>query len=401
MDYIMTTEFLQNVYDGHPRQSFRPDNYNDYVLEGFTKSKLALENMGISDPASVKFNPDTHLTYYTDAVRKHEFQSTRRLTMEELGLTNKKQISPIGVSDPFPLFTDEAVHIMRYLTLEKEFFLREARFSPSATTDDGLDNCVRGCFENTPFIMDAWKHPKTMELVSLMAGVELEVIMDCEVASTNIGLKSKEQANSELAAERDKVRSKGSGEDIPAIVGWHHDSYPFVCVLMLSDTTNMIGGETSLRMGQVGDEPHKLAVVPGPQQGYACVLQGRLIEHIAPSPLGVTERITAVTSYRAKNPQVTDDSVLKTVKPEVIYGSRYNSFYPEWIDYRSEIVKARLDELNEKLKAARTNGETFDKEYAVTEMKSIANYFTKTFEEMAVTDAEWEKGKSQYERTKQ
>lgn len=37
--------------------------------------------------------------------------------------------------------------------------------------------------------------------------------------------------------------------DDDAIVGWHRDSYPFVCVLMMSDTTHMIGGETALRTG--------------------------------------------------------------------------------------------------------------------------------------------------------
>ena len=38
-------------------------------------------------------------------------------------------------------------------------------------------------------------------------------------------------------------------EDDMPVVGWHRDSYPFVCVLMLSDCTNMVGGETALRTG--------------------------------------------------------------------------------------------------------------------------------------------------------
>ena len=31
-------------------------------------------------------------------------------------------------------------------------------------------------------------------------------------------------------------------------VAWHYDSVPFVCVVMLSDCTDMVGGETALRM---------------------------------------------------------------------------------------------------------------------------------------------------------
>lgn len=40
------------------------------------------------------------------------------------------------------------------------------------------------------------------------------------------------------------------------IVDWHTDSYPFVCILMLSDCTGMIGGETVLRTGT--GEPLKI-----------------------------------------------------------------------------------------------------------------------------------------------
>lgn len=38
-------------------------------------------------------------------------------------------------------------------------------------------------------------------------------------------------------------------DDNMPVVGWHRDSYPFVCVLMMSDTTGMLGGETALRTG--------------------------------------------------------------------------------------------------------------------------------------------------------
>jgi hypothetical protein len=39
----------------------------------------------------------------------------------------------------------------------------------------------------------------------------------------------------------------GKGRDDKPIVGWHTDSYPFVCVLMMSDCKDMIGGETAIR----------------------------------------------------------------------------------------------------------------------------------------------------------
>jgi hypothetical protein len=50
-----------------------------------------------------------------------------------------------------------------------------------------------------------------------------------------------------------------------AVVGWHKDSYPFVCVLMLSDTTDMVGGETAIKTstGEIKKikSPQKVSVV--------------------------------------------------------------------------------------------------------------------------------------------
>ena len=37
-------------------------------------------------------------------------------------------------------------------------------------------------------------------------------------------------------------------QDLP-VVGWHTDSFPFVIVTMLSDCTNMVGGESMIKTG--------------------------------------------------------------------------------------------------------------------------------------------------------
>lgn len=84
--------------------------------------------------------------------------------------------------------------------------------------------------------------------MSQIAGVDLVPAIDLEIGHINLSL-----ANGNEAAE------KKDDDDTP-IVGWHTDSYPFVCVLMLSDCTTMIGGETALRTGDGG-----IAKVRGPQ----------------------------------------------------------------------------------------------------------------------------------------
>jgi hypothetical protein len=90
-----------------------------------------------------------------------------------------------------------------------------------------------------------------------VAGVELVPWGDYEIAHINFSTKTDVQVQHELAELESKKRAhaedEGIGgcphEDEKPIVGWHKDSYPFVCVLMLSDCTNMIGGETAILKG--------------------------------------------------------------------------------------------------------------------------------------------------------
>ena len=76
--------------------------------------------------------------------------------------------------------------------------------------------------------------------------------MDYEIGHVNISVKSGKQAEEERAtferSQTDDYRDVESPwQDEKPIVGWHTDSYPFVCVVMLSDCSQMIGGETAMR----------------------------------------------------------------------------------------------------------------------------------------------------------
>lgn len=95
-----------------------------------------------------------------------------------------------------------------------------------------------------------------LSIVSKIAGVDLVPAMDFEIAHINISRNLDEQQDAIKQALQEKVhRDADEGvsgcpyEDDEPIVDWHTDSYPFVCVTMLSDCTNMIGGETALRKG--------------------------------------------------------------------------------------------------------------------------------------------------------
>lgn len=90
--------------------------------------------------------------------------------------------------------------------------------------------------------------------------------MDYEIGHINMSIPGNK-------SQYDKA-ALSSEEDEEAIVGWHRDSYPFVCVLMMSDTTGMIGGETALRTGT-----GEIKKVRGPQKVRTCI----------PAPISISD----------------------------------------------------------------------------------------------------------------
>lgn len=115
---------------------------------------------------------------------------------------------------------------------------------------------------------------------------------------------------------------------------------------MLSDTTNMIGGETVIQRGDgtfqgVSTAPqhsHRQTLthkqISQPCAGFATILQGGLVRHLALRARGTTDRITLVTSYRAKAVGLYDFSFLTNVRPY----TNLNVLYPQWIAFRNKIL---------------------------------------------------------------
>ena len=107
-----------------------------------------------------------------------------------------------------------------------------------------------------PFIYDTWKNPEVLSIVSKVAGIELVPVMDFEIAHVNLAISTEDETAEEsktlvdrkFTADDEKTEISPSDDDKP-LVGWHTDSYPFVCVTMLSDCTTMVGGETALHTG--------------------------------------------------------------------------------------------------------------------------------------------------------
>jgi hypothetical protein len=101
-----------------------------------------------------------------------------------------------------------------------------------------------------PYTYDAWKHPKTLSIISRIAGVDLVPAIDLEISNVNIATQGFD----------DGETKNESCDDLPA-TKWHYDSYPFVCVVMLSDASTMLGGETAIKRPS-----GEIIKVRGPQQ---------------------------------------------------------------------------------------------------------------------------------------
>ncbi|CAE6481452.1 unnamed protein product [Rhizoctonia solani] len=346
----------------------------------------------------IPFDPKTHLAYAPPE---------SRIMMEELGKAGEG-IAPVGITQPFPLLSEEGVKALR-----EEIFC--PRILDKFTHTTALAPCqIRGmsCRPGVATFNEAlWTHPETIRAVSEAAGIDLVPIIPYELGHVNVQLTFGAETLSKLGreplrAEASVIRQESvvpkivpgfnnlpplvpstdsdteseGGTDLLSpisphdkkpepivadaaalpppesepknehnpVVGWHRDSYPWVCVVMLSDATTMQGGETALTCAD-----GSVKKVRGPQMGWAIMLQGRYIDHVALGACGAPERVTMVTSYRAKDVMLPDDSVLTTIRPMV----NFNELYYEWSTYRLDLLSERFKKQSDSLKKKRGDGQ--------------------------------------------
>ncbi|EEY23328.1 conserved hypothetical protein [Verticillium alfalfae VaMs.102] len=259
-------------------------------------------------PKRERFNPAKHLAYQ---------RPERIVSMKDIGLEGAG-ISATAISEPFPLFTREAIVQMRAEIFSKDS-LENCQYSSTF-----CKNMIRAMGPAiAPFVYDAWNSPEVLSGISEVAGIELVPVFDIDIGNVNISFDDQTGTT---------TRDETAAEQVPAFA-WHYDSFPFVCVTMLSDCEGMIGGETAIRT-QSGE----VMKLRGPAMGTAIVLQGRYIEHQALKAFGGSERITMVTSFRARSPFVKDESVLTGVRGI----SNVSDLYTQYTEYRLEILEDRI-----------------------------------------------------------
>lgn len=285
----------------------------------------------------VKFDPAKHMSFQPP-------QSI--ITLRELLLSEENACSPVAITQPFPLFSREGVIEMR-----KDVFRKEVVLKHGQKIKPGVYK-MRGYSKDTPFVDAVWRSPEVINACSQAAGIDLQVIFDYEIGHVNVQLDELADKASIADVLPPAIPPKtpytaqedhsDTSADLTSVRDWHVDSYPWVCVCMLSDPEGMKGGETGLQKGD-----GSVVKMLGPGTGWAVMMQGGCINHIALKAYGAKERITMVTSFKAKNPLATDMSTLNITNKS----SRLEELFLQWTTYRLDILSKRALALKERIES--------------------------------------------------
>lgn len=200
----------------------------------------------------------------------------------------------LAYTAPFRVLSDEGVRAFRLVISDNEKY---ATCVPSL-----VPKCLRGLGYRSDFVRDLNYSPQLLAHLSKCCGCQLAPHdMSMNLSQVNFG-------------------EVGGGP----VNQWHIDSVPYVMVILLSDATDMVGGE--LLVARLGDptkaielirtsaiDPKLIDTVHYPAAGFAIFMQGSEIAHaVTPVVSAVERRITCVNSYQSLNPFVADKTVYKT-----------------------------------------------------------------------------------------
>ncbi|VTT66887.1 unnamed protein product [Fusarium fujikuroi] len=266
-----------------------------------------------------------------DAKKHVNFEFPKRTyTMKEWGYESQG-VSPIAASDPFSLFTEAAVKQVRRELLSEDV-LRTCQYASAFTK-----NQIRGYTQKqAPFAHALCKSPEVQQAVSKVAGIDLVHAFEYEIGHCNLFFSDGED------------EKKGASDNVG--FSWHYDSFPFVCVTMLSDCSDMEGGETAVLKGD-----GQVLKVRGPTMGTAVILQGRYVQHAALKAIG-KERLSFITAFRPKSPFVRDEIVLTGSRPI----SNQSELVYDYCTYRADVLEIRFREHAKKLREQQAAGIKFN-----------------------------------------
>ena len=250
---------------------------------------------------STSFNENVHLALEDPAYLRSMDGRDVQFPAPIMQVENVGGFGGLAYSAPFRVLSDEGVRALRAVLDANEKF---------ATMVPGrIPKCIRGIGYRSKFIRDLGYSPAVLRHLSQCAGVQVTPHGMCSnLSQTNFG-------------------EIGTGVKVDQ---WHLDSVPYVMVLLMSDATDMVGGELqvaripgdprcaleAVKADEVSKEFIDTVKYPGP--GYAIFMQGSRIAHGVTPVLSARERrLTVVNSYQSCNPFAEQRTVYQTFRSMV------------------------------------------------------------------------------------
>ena len=331
---------------------------------------------------NLKFDASKHIVFDPSY-----YKSTKTFTLDDLKInkTHVPRVTDFGAAFPFPLLSSEAVDMVLYEALQPEIIEDYARLPNLAKGATRLDFHIGGhADDHAPFTDALIKSPEIAEIVSNFFGTPMSVIYNSERAHLNVSLATKDEEEiAKYPSSKEEImqalnnQDAGDGDEIPSTLGLHYDSTTVALVVMLDLPEEAVGGQTTII---TGDE--KVVRVPEPKKGYATMIQGRVLKHLASKPVTNHNRISFVNGFAVTGPEQLDNTELTSTKPSVLPRARYDLFYRDWVDYKFTHLEEHLKYIREQVNKDFRDGKGFDQEGFVKKCLNIEEYFKKCYDEM-------------------
>ncbi|ODV83671.1 hypothetical protein CANARDRAFT_29892 [[Candida] arabinofermentans NRRL YB-2248] len=356
-----------------------PQRTRDLEIENLLNSLRAKPTFN----PNLKFDAEKHITF-----KDEYYKTTTTATLKDLGILKMRTapISGFGAAHPFPLINQEAVDMILWESFQPEVIEKWARL-PNKGLSKGttrLDFHIGGHNKYAaPFSYALYNSPEVAEIVSTFSGVKAAAVLNSEIGHLNVSMASLDpeeikeipQTKEDLLAKMEKL---DESDEVPSSLGLHYDSDTLALVIMLDLGEGAVGGETGIVTGN-----DTMFRVPDPKIGYATLIQGIVLKHVATKPISNSNRIASASGFAAAPGSGKLDNCRNTSnKPSVLPRAIFNQFWSEWFEYRFKNLEAHLKLKREKVMERFEKGVEFDQLAMIVTIKEMEQYLYDSWKEM-------------------
>lgn len=199
-----------------------------------------------------------------------------------------------------------------------------------------------------------WQHPAVVDCISRAFGTPVKLLgRRGEVGHVNVqlgsdGVDGVYKLSETPSPPLKESTTQSSQFDEILTDAWHRDSAQLTCVVMLSDASTMVGGETAIEAGK-----GQVLKARGAKMGGAVIMQGSHVNHAALRATNAAERISMVTGFAFADPDLDDSGTsLRSIDPK---DNDAPLVYNHFLLHKLTRLRERIDIAIEKAKLRQAN----------------------------------------------